>query len=60
MSCIGRDTDAKIENEKAGLVMNVKKTKPMVVSKQEGDRIKADIKIKNDTLEQVNTFKYLR
>ena len=52
-------TAAKIESEKAGLGMNVKKTKTMVVSKQEGDSIKADIKIENETLEQVNTFKYL-
>ena len=50
-------TAAKIESEKAGLGMNVKKTKTMVVSKQEGDSIKADIKIENETLEQVNTFK---
>ena len=39
--------------------MNVKKTKTMIVLKQEGDSIKADIKIENETLEQVNTFKYL-
>ena len=52
-------TAAKIESEKAGLGMNVKKTKTMVMSKQEGDNIQADIKIDNETLEQVNNFKYL-
>ena len=52
-------TAAKIESEKAGLGMNVKNTKTMVVSKQEGDNIKADIQIDNETLEQVSTFKYL-
>ena len=52
-------TAAKVESEKAGLGMNVKKTKTMVVSKQKGDSIKADIRIENETLEQVNTFKYL-
>ena len=50
-------TAAKIESEKAGLGMNVKKTKTMVVSRQ--DNIQADIKIGTETLEQVNTFKYL-
>ena len=39
--------------------MNVKKTKTMVVSKQEGGNIKADIQIVNETLEQVITLKYL-
>ena len=46
--------------DKAGLWMNDKKTKTMGVSKQEGDSIKADIMIENETLEQVNTFLYLR
>ena len=31
----------------------------MVVSKQKGDSIKTDIKIENETLEQINTFKHL-
>ena len=52
-------TAAKVESEKAGLGMNVKKTKTMVVSKQKGDSIKADIRIEIETLGQVNTFKYL-
>ena len=53
-------TAAKIEIERAGLGMNVKKTKTMVVSKQEGDNIKADmIQIVNETVEQTSTFKYL-
>ena len=52
-------TAAKIESEKAGLGMNVKKSKTMVVSKQDEDNIQADIKIDNETLEQVSTFKYL-
>ena len=52
-------TAAKIESEKAGLGMNVKKTKTMIVSKQENVNIKADIQIDNETLEQVSTFKYL-
>ena len=43
---------------KAELGMNVKNTKTMVVSKQEGDSIKSDIMFENITLEQVNTFKY--
>ena len=51
-------TAAKIESEKAGLGMNVKKTKTMVVTRQEED-IQANIKIENETLEQVNSFKYL-
>ena len=35
-------TAAKIESEKGGLGMEVKKTRTIVVSKQEGDTIKAD------------------
>ena len=37
--------------------MNIKKTKTMVVSKR--DAIPAQIKIDNETLEQVFNFKYL-
>ena len=51
-------TAAKIESEKAGLSMNVKKTKTMVVTKQD-ENIQANIKIENETLEQVDSFKYL-
>ena len=51
-------TAAKIESEKAGLGMNVKKTKTMVVTKQD-ENIRANIKIDNKTLEQVNFLKYL-
>ena len=39
-------TAAKIESEKAGLGMNVKKTKTMAVTRQEED-IQANIKIEN-------------
>ena len=52
-------TAPKIESEKAGLGMNVKKTKIMAETKQEEDNIKADIQLNNETLEQVSTFKYL-
>ena len=38
--------------------MNVKKTKTMVVKKQDVN-IQAKIKIENETLEQVDSFKYL-
>ena len=38
--------------------MNVKKTKTMVVTKQD-ENIQANIKIENETLEQVESFKYL-
>ena len=49
---------AKIESEKAGLNMNFKKTKTMIVTKQD-QNFQANIKIENKTLEQVNSFKYL-
>ena len=52
-------TAAKIDSEKAGLDMNVKKTKTMVISKYQEDDIKASIQINNETLEQANTFKYI-
>ena len=35
-----------VERKKCGLGMNVKKTNTMVVSKQDGDNIKAHIKFK--------------
>ena len=38
--------------------MNVKKTKTMVVTKHD-ENIQANIKIENETLEQVNSFNYL-
>ena len=50
-------SEAKIHSENAGLSMNIKKTKTMVVSKR--DAIPAQIKIDNETLEQVFNFKYL-
>ena len=50
-------TNAKEYSEEAGLSMNVKKTKTMVVSKK--DEITTDIKIDNESLEQVFFFKYL-
>ena len=51
-------TEASIESAKAGLGMNVKKTKTMVISKSP-EEAKTEIKINNETLEQVTTFKYL-
>ena len=48
-------TNAKEYSEEAGLSMNVKKTKTMVVSKK--DEITTDIKIDNESLEQVFFFK---
>ena len=50
-------TEAKIHSENAGLSMNVKKTKTMVVSKR--DAVPTHIKIDNEILEQVVNFKYL-
>ena len=50
-------TEAKVESEKAGLGMNVKKTKTMVVSKE--SNIQANIMVDNEALEQVDNFKYL-
>ena len=50
-------TAAKEESEKAGLNMNVKKTKTMVISKEE--HVQTNIQINNETLEQVTSFKYL-
>ena len=50
-------SEAKIHSENAGLSMNIKKTKTMVVSKR--DAIPAQIKIDNEVLEQVFNFKYL-
>ncbi len=47
-------TNAKEYSEEAGLSMNVKKTKTMVVSKK--DEITTDIKIDNESLEQVFFF----
>ena len=50
---------AQIDSEEAGLGMNGKKTNTVVVVKQEGDKMKADIEIDNETLKQVSTFKDL-
>ena len=47
-------TAAQIDSEEAGLGMDVKKTKTMVVLKQEGDKMEADNQIDNETLEQVS------
>ena len=48
----------KSESLKRGLKMNIKKTKTMVVSRDQVNR-KVDIKADGTTLEQVETFKYL-
>ena len=50
-------TEAKVESEKSGLGMNVKKTKTMVISKE--DDVQTNIQINNEKLEQVTSFKYL-
>ena len=51
-------TKVEEESSKAGLDMNVKKTKTMVHSKEpEGKKV--DIKVNGVILEQVDTFKYL-
>ena len=44
-------TAAKEESEKAGLNMNVKKTKTMVISKEE--HVQTNIQINNESLKQV-------
>ena len=51
-------TKVKEESSKAGLDMNVKKTKTMVISRKPEDR-NLEIKVDNEVLEQVETFKYL-
>ena len=48
----------KEESSKAGLDMNVKKTKTMIISKQPKGKL-LDIKVDNQSLEQVDKFKYL-
>ena len=48
----------KSESLKRGLKMNIKKTKTMVVSRDQVNP-KVDIKVDGTTLEQVETFKYL-
>ena len=51
-------TNVRDASRKAGLDMNVKKTKVMVISKDpEGKKL--NIKVGNDTLEQVEKMKYL-
>ena len=52
-------TAANIEVEKAGLGINVKKIKTMVVSNHKEDNINADIHVNNVTVEQFSTFKCL-
>ena len=44
-------------SEDMGLCMNVKKTKTMVISKEETHSV--DILVNNETLEQINSFTYL-
>ena len=44
-------------SEDIGLSMNVKKTKTMVISKEENHS--ADILVNSETLEQINSFTYL-
>ena len=48
----------KDESSRAGLDMNVKKTKAMVLSKEPAGKT-VEIKVNNVVLEQVDTFKYL-
>ena len=48
-------TKVKEESGKAGLDMNVKKTKAMVLSKESNGK-KVNIKVNNEILEQVDTF----
>ena len=48
----------KDESSRAGLDMNVKKTKAMVLSKEPAGKT-VEIKVNNEVLEQVDTFKYL-
>ena len=48
---------AKEGSEAKGLSMNVRKTKTMVISKNEN--VTANILVENETLEQLDTFKYL-
>ena len=48
----------KEESSKAGLEMNVKKTKTMVISKNPEEK-NLEIKVDTQTLEQVDKFKYL-
>ena len=48
-------TKVKEESSKAGLDMNVKKTKTMVIFRKSED-IKLGIKVNNETLEQAETF----
>ena len=50
-------TEIKEQSSKAGLDMNIKKTKTMVIAKNPGTKI--DIKVDGETLEQVDKFKYL-
>ena len=51
-------TKVKEESSKAGLDMNVKKTKVMIISKEPTGKA-VEIKVNDETLEQVDTFKYL-
>ena len=44
-------------SENMGLSMNVKKTKTMVVSRE--DNCRADILVNNETREQMTSFTYL-
>ena len=46
------------ESSKAGLDMNVKKTKTMIISKEPAEK-SISIKVNDTILEQVDTFKYL-
>ena len=51
-------TKVKEVSSKGGLDMNVKKTKTMINSKEPKGK-KVEIKVNGETLEQVDTFKYL-
>ena len=51
-------TKVKVESGRAGLDMNVKKTKTMIISR-DPERKKVEIKVNNETLQQVDKFTYL-
>ena len=49
----------KLESEKKGLKMNVKKTKTMVVCRDKNEQHRVSINLNGQVLEQVDKFKYL-
>ena len=51
-------TKVQIESSKAGLEMNVKKTKTMIISR-DAENKKIEVRVNNEVLQQVNKFIYL-